>query len=123
MLFRSIGYWGLPIFDPVVIPYKSLLRMMSQGGADAIMQGDSLGSITQGKKADIILLDIDQPHLMPSHNLAATLVEAACGGDVRHSIIDGKIVMKDREILTMDEEKIMFEAKKAMKDIAIRAKI
>lgn len=116
-----IAYWGLPIFDPVVIPYRALLRMMSQGGADAIMQGDSLGSIETGKKADIILLDIDQPHLMPTHNLGATLVEAACSGDVRHSIIDGKIVMKDRRVLTMDEEKIMFEAKKAMKDISLRA--
>ena len=116
-----IAYWGLPIFDPVVIPYRALLRMMSQGGADAIMQGDSLGSIETGKKADIILLDIDQPHLMPTQNLGATLVEAACSGDVRHSIIDGKIIMKDRKVLTMDEEKIMFEAKRAMKDISLRA--
>ncbi|MBR3001887.1 MAG: amidohydrolase [Oscillospiraceae bacterium] len=118
-----IGYWGLPIFDPVVIPYRALLRMMSQGGADAIMQGDSLGSIETGKKADIILLDIDQPHLTPTHNLGATIVEAACAGDVRHSIIDGKIVMKDRKILTMDEEKIMYEAAKAMEDISRRAGI
>ena len=116
-----IAYWGLPIFDPVVIPYKALLRMMSQGGADAIMQGDSLGSLEVGKKADIILLDVDQPHLMPTHNLGATLVEAAGAGDVRHSIIDGKVVMKDRKVLTMDEEKILYEATKAMEDISRRA--
>ena len=116
-----IGYWGLPVFDPVVLPIASLLRMMSQGGADAIMQGNTLGSIEEGKNADIILIDIDQPHISPTHNLPATLVESVNAGDVRHSIIDGKIVMKNRTVLTLDEEKIMFEAKRAMRDISERA--
>ena len=116
-----IAYWGLPIFDPVVLPIASLLRMMSQGGADAIMQGDTLGSIEVGKKADMILIDIDQPHISPTHNLPATLVESVNAGDVRHSIIDGRIIMKDRTVLTMDEEKIMYEAKRAMADISSRA--
>ena len=116
-----IGYWGLPIFDPVVLPIASLLRMMSQGGADAIMQGDDLGSLETGKLADIIFIDIDQPHIMPTHNLPATLVEAVNAGDVRHSVINGKLVMKDRKVLTMDEEKILYEAARTMQDLSRRA--
>lgn len=116
-----IAYWGLPIFDPVVIPYKSLLRMMSQGGADACRLGDKLGSVEEGKLADIILLNISRPHILPTHNLAATLVESANAGDVVHSIINGKIVMKNREILTMDEEKIMWEAQKTLESVSAKA--
>ena len=116
-----IAYWGLPIFDPVVIPYKSLLRMMSQGGADACRLGDKLGSVEEGKLADIILLNINRPHILPTHNLAATLVESANAGDVVHSIINGKIVMKNREILTMDEEKIMWEAQKTLESVSAKA--
>lgn len=116
-----IGYWGLPIFDPVVLPVASLLRMMSQGGADAIMQGGELGSLEVGKLADIIFIDVDQPHIMPTHNLPATLVESVHAGDVRHSVIDGKIVMKDRQVLTMDEEKILYEAARTMEDLSRRA--
>lgn len=116
-----IAYWGLPVFDPVVLPVKALLRMLSQGGADAILQGDSLGSIEVGKKADIIFINTNQPHIMPTHNLPATIIEAVNASDVMHSIIDGKLIMKNREILTMDEEKIMYEASKAMEEISRKA--
>ena len=97
--------------------------MMSQGGADAIMQGDDLGSIEVGKLADIIFIDVDQPHIMPTHNLPATLVEAVHAGDVKHSVINGKLVMKDRHVLTIDEEKVLYEAEKTMRDLSRRAGI
>lgn len=60
----------------------------------------------EGRKADVILLNIDQPHLTPTQNLINTIVEAANGHDVTDSIINGKIVMKNREVLTLDEEKV-----------------
>ena len=75
----------------------------------------------EGKLADIILLNINRPHILPTHNLAATLVESANAGDVVHSIINGKIVMKNREILTMDEEKIMWEAQKTLESVSAKA--
>lgn len=116
-----IAYWGLPNFDPVVIPVNSLLRMMSQGGADVIMMGNELGSIEKGKLADIIFIDVDQPHIMPTHNLPATIIEAVNSGDVKHSIINGKIIMKNRKVLTLDEDKIMYESKKTMAEISKKA--
>lgn len=117
------GYWGLPIFDPVVMTAKKLLKMLTIGGAYAIQLNDSIGTIEEGKKADIILIDINQPHIIPTHNLINTIVESVNASDVVDSIIDGKIVMKGREVLSLDEERIMFECKKRMGSISKKAGI
>jgi 5-methylthioadenosine/S-adenosylhomocysteine deaminase len=61
-----------------------------------------IGSIEVGKQADIILVDMNQPHLTPLYNCYSQLVYAARGADVKTSIINGKIVMKDRQLLTID---------------------
>ncbi|GGB39108.1 amidohydrolase [Lentibacillus populi] len=116
-VFRSglHAFWGLPVFDPVVIPAKELLKMITSGGANALQLGDEIGTIEVGKKADLILVDIDQPHISPTYNMINTIVEAVNGNDVVDSIIDGKIVMKNREVLTLDEEHILYESKKGMK--------
>lgn len=119
--YGTIAYWGLTVFDPVVLTTLSLLKAVTQGGANAIQHGDTLGTVEVGKKADLILLNIDQPHISPSQNLINTIVEAASGHDVTDSIINGKVVMKNREVLTLDEEKIMAESKARMKEIILRA--
>lgn len=124
-VFRSgiHAFWGIPIFDPVVLPAKELIKMITIGGAQAMLLGEEIGKIELGKKADLILIDIDQPHIAPSHNLMNTLIEAVTGNDVKDVIIDGKIVMKNREVLTLDEEKILFECKKRIKSISTKAGI
>lgn len=119
--YSMMAYWGLPTFNPVVMPCASLLKMATQGGANAIGHGDVLGSVEEGKKADVILLNIAQPHITPTQNLINSVVEAANGHDVTDSIINGKLVMKNREVLTLDEEKIRFEAQKHMEEIIKRA--
>ena len=97
MLFRS--------------PAKTILSMALEGGAAALGEVGSLGKLKEGYKADLIGIDLWQPHLLPSGNLVNTLVESVNANDVVHMIVDGKLVMKNREVLTMDEEKIMWEAK------------
>ena len=119
--YGMIAYWGLPSFNPVVMTCATVLKMASWGGACALGKGDILGTVEEGKKADVILLNIDQPHIQPTQNLLNTIVEAANGHDVTDSIIDGRIVMKNREVLTLDEEKICFEAQKHMEEIIKRA--
>ncbi|MTI48924.1 amidohydrolase family protein [Sporosalibacterium faouarense] len=119
--YGTMAYWGLTVFDPVVLTCSTLLKMATQGGANAIQHGDILGKIEVGKKADLILINIDQPHITPSQVLVNTIVEAADGHDVTDSIINGKIVMKNREVLTLDEEKIIAESKIKMKKIISRA--
>ena len=116
-----LAYWGLPSFNPVVMTCPTLLKMASQGGTNAIGHGDILGSVKEGKKADLILLNIDQPHITPTQNLVNTIVDAANGHDVIDSIINGKLVMKNREVLTLDEERIRFEATQHMNEIIKRA--
>ena len=62
----------------------------------------SIGSIAPGRRADIILVDLTGPHTQPVHDLAATLVHSARSADVRTTIVDGRVLMRDRELLTID---------------------
>ncbi len=118
-----MAYWGLPVFDPVVLPTKELLKMVTIGGAVAVGHGDLYGTIEVGKKADVILMNIHQPHLYPTQNLCNTLVASGRGSDITDSIIDGKLVMKDRQVLTIDEEKVLRDSAQHMKEIVKRAGI
>ena len=118
--YGSQAFWGLAAFDPIVMTCKMLLRMATQGGANALGRGDELGTIEVGKLADMILVDIDQPHISPTQNLVNTLVCAAGGRDVTDSIINGKVVMRNRQVLTLDEEKIKADAKQHMREILSR---
>lgn len=124
-VFKSLmrAFWGVPIFDPVVMPSKNILEMATLGGAKAMLQDEQLGTIEVGKKADMILINTDQPHIAPTHQLTNTLIESANSNDVSDVIVNGRILMKDREVLTLDEERIKYESKKAMDALIIRAKI
>ncbi len=115
--------FGLPVFDSMALPNTHILKMATQGGAASMRMRDVSGSIKLGSKADIILLNIHAPHLEPSSNLTYTIAETAYGSDVTDSIIDGKIIMKDRTVLTLDEEQILYDCKHRMKTIYERAGI
>ncbi len=88
--------------DPTVMSAQTVLKMATTGGARVLGLDKFIGSIETGKKADIILVDINQPHLTPLYNCYSQLVYAARGADVKTSIINGKIVMKDRQLFTID---------------------
>lgn len=123
LLYGTMAFWGLPIFDPDIICAKDLLKMVTVGGAKALQHETMLGTIEVGKKADLITINLMQPHLTPTHNLLNTLVDCASEHDVMDSVINGKIVMKDREVLTMNEEEVINECSKRMKQIAERSGI
>ncbi len=97
--------------DPTVMSAETTLNMATMGGARVLGAQDSIGSLESGKKADLIVLDLDQPHLTPLYNVPSHLVYAASGSDVVHSIINGKIVMRNQRITTLDEESIIEEMK------------
>ncbi|GMX66763.1 hypothetical protein Elgi_60350 [Paenibacillus elgii] len=113
--------WGLSVFDPVVLPAKELIKMATIGSAKALLLGHEIGMVETGKKADLILIDIDQPHISPSHSLINMIVESVTSRDVADVIIDGKLVMKHREVLTLDEERILYESAQRMKSTAEKA--
>ncbi|RNB85339.1 amidohydrolase [Brevibacillus nitrificans] len=124
-VFRSgiHAYWGLPVFDPLVMPANELLKMITVGGAQALQIEKEIGTIEVGKKADVILVNIEQPHIWPTRNLVNTIVESVTSKDVEDVIIDGKLVMKNREMLTLDEERILYESAARMESIAQKAGI
>lgn len=105
--------------DSTVLPAYSVLEMSTKNGAFAVGLKDT-GSLLPGYKADIIMLDLNKPHLTPLHDPIANIVYAAQSSDVKNVIIDGKLVMKNREVLTMDEEKVLFEANRLGKDLVRR---
>lgn len=106
--------------DAEVLPGDSVLRMASRGGALA-MGFETSGAIAPERAADIILFDFHRPHLRPRNSLVGNIVHSAKAGDIRHSIIDGRIVMKDFRLLTIDEERILWEAERRAFDMLARA--
>jgi len=96
--------------DPTVMNAEATLAAATMGGAVALGAGNRIGSLEIGKKADCIVVDLDQPHLMPCYNIPSHMVYAARGGDIVHSVINGTIVMQDRQLTTLDEGKILAEA-------------
>ncbi|MEM3653962.1 MAG: amidohydrolase family protein, partial [Candidatus Bathyarchaeia archaeon] len=92
-------------------------------GAKALGLENEIGSIEPGKKADIIMIDLKKPHLTPCFNPISNLVYAAQGSDVDTVIIDGKVVMRKRRVLTMDEKKILKEAEKKGLDLIQKTKL
>jgi 5-methylthioadenosine/S-adenosylhomocysteine deaminase len=107
--------------NPQVVPAQAALEMATVGGARALGLEDDIGSIEVGKKADLILVDLKKPHLTPISHPISHLVYAARGSDVSHTIINGKIVMEDRILTTLDEEKIMENARKETEDLLAKS--
>jgi len=96
------------------LPGDAPLRMATANGARAMGFPNS-GTLAVGQAADITLFDFDQPHLYPRHDLVANLVHSARGSDVSHVIVDGKLIYRTGELLTLDEEKIKAEAERHAK--------
>ena len=102
--------------DPTALPAKTVLKMATIGGASVLGMSDDIGSLSPGKKADIILLNLMQPHLQPFYH-PDLLVYAANGADVSTVIIDGKLVMRDRKILTFDADQAMAKVRKLAENL------
>jgi len=97
--------------EPTALPAERVLKMATADGAGILGLEKDIGSLESGKKADIILINCNQPHLQPFYH-PDLLVYAANGGDVTTSIIDGKLVMLNREILTFDVDEAMTKVRR-----------
>ena len=96
--------------DPEVMPAKTVLTMATRGGAEAIGLGNSIGSLEVGKRADIIQVSFDDVHFVPTYDVRAHLVYVADEQDVSSVVVDGKVLMKDKQILTIDTTRVTREA-------------
>jgi 5-methylthioadenosine/S-adenosylhomocysteine deaminase len=93
--------------NPVLTPAIEIMRMVTSVAADSLGLGDVTGSIEPGKRADLVLIDLDRPHLAPMFDVYAHLVYSIGRDDVRSVMIDGNWVMRDRELTTLDESSIL----------------
>ena len=120
-IFRSLMniYHGVPNRNPKIMPAELLFRMMFEGGAAAVDEMGQCGRIKEGYKADMIGIRLETGRLIPSGNLLHTMFECGEAGDVSEMIVGGKILMENREVKTLDEEKILFEANQYMKKAGV----
>jgi 5-methylthioadenosine/S-adenosylhomocysteine deaminase len=99
--------------NPTLVPASKVLELATIDGAKALSWEKEIGSIDIGKKADLVIIDLKKPHFCPVHNEISHLVYAAKGSDAKTVIIDGKIVMENRELATVKTDHVMEMAEKA----------
>ncbi|NLI73618.1 MAG: amidohydrolase family protein [Euryarchaeota archaeon] len=106
-------------WDPTILPAQQTLDMATIGGAKAIRMDDQLGSIEAGKRADVVIMNGKSPNLRPMRieNIVSNIIYSACGADVKTVLCDGKIVVKDRRMTTVDEEKILADSEEAVRKL------
>jgi len=97
--------------DPLALNAKSVVEMATIDGARALHMEKEIGSLEVGKKADIILISLNEPHGVPLYDIYAQIAYSLKGNDVRTVIIGGKVVMQDHIMLTVDERKVMDKAR------------
>jgi len=97
--------------DPTVLSASTVLNMATRGGATAIGLGDAVGSLEIGKRADVIQVAFDDVHHVPTYDVVSHLVYVSDEQDVATVVVDGKVLMKNREFLTIDTKRVATEAK------------
>ncbi|MEM2896606.1 MAG: amidohydrolase family protein, partial [Candidatus Bathyarchaeia archaeon] len=103
-------------WDPTIIPAQKVLDLATIEGARALMMDKEIGSVEEGKLADLILIDTKAPNMMPIHGkdtIVSNLVYSAKGFNVNTMIINGKILMQDGKVGTLDENKVYEGAQEA----------
>lgn len=103
-LLHKVHTW-----TPTALDARTVLRLATINGAEVLGLQDKIGSLEKGKEADIIIVDVDQPHLVPLYNVYSLLVYAADGADVTTVMVAGRVVMMDKKLLTIDEKKVIAE--------------
>ncbi|MBI4519691.1 MAG: amidohydrolase family protein [Gemmatimonadetes bacterium] len=89
---------------------EDVLADATQGGARAVQQEDLLGTLAVGKKADLLVVDTQRAHLVPAGRIVSALIHSGHPDDIESVMVDGQFIMRDRKILTMDEDSIIKEA-------------
>ncbi len=98
--------------DPRVMPATAALEMATIGGAKALGLGDQIGSLEAGKRADLVVVSTASARMTPIYDPVSHLVYAAHGDDVRTVLVNGRVLMRDRRMLTLEEAAVLAEARK-----------
>jgi 5-methylthioadenosine/S-adenosylhomocysteine deaminase len=109
--------------QPGILPARDVLGMATRAGARTLGLDREIGSLEVGKKADVIVVDRDRPHLAPGPDPYSTLVYAARGSDVRATIVDGHVLVDDFAPTRVDRVEVAVAARAAAHELATRAAI
>ncbi len=109
-----------PRAGSTAMPARQVVRMATAGGARALGLDGEIGTLEVGKRADVIVVSIDGPHVSPSDSPYSALVYACKSSDVRHVVVDGKVVVRDRRLLTLDPSAAAADGRQRARRIAAR---
>ncbi|MCX6670331.1 MAG: amidohydrolase [Euryarchaeota archaeon] len=104
-------------WDPTILPAQTVVDLATLGGAACLGMKHTLGSLEEGKTADLIMIDLKKPHLTPVHDAISHLVYAVRGTDVCTTIVNGTPLMLEKEFLTIDMEKTLENSKKIASEL------
>jgi 5-methylthioadenosine/S-adenosylhomocysteine deaminase len=119
---RTAALLQKALHGPEVLPAARALRMATIDGARAMGLADQIGSLEVGKRADVIIVDLSRAHSTPVRDVVSALVYSSQPSDVRTTIIDGEIVMRDGELLTMNEADVIEEANREAEALVKRSR-
>jgi 5-methylthioadenosine/S-adenosylhomocysteine deaminase len=103
--------------DPRVLPAREVLAMATREGAAALGLGREIGSLEQGKRADLIVVSMDHVRQTPMYDPVSHLVYVTRGDDVRTTVVNGRVLMRDGAVLTLDEPAVLAEARRLAIDV------
>jgi 5-methylthioadenosine/S-adenosylhomocysteine deaminase len=104
--------------DPLALNAKAVVEMATIDGARALHMEKEIGSLEAGKKADLIVINLDEPNAVPMYDVYAQLAYALKGSDVKTVVIGGRVVMRDRKVLTVQEAEAMAKAREYKQKVA-----
>jgi 5-methylthioadenosine/S-adenosylhomocysteine deaminase len=104
--------------NPTAAPAAAVLEMATVGGARVLGMEDSIGSLETGRRADLVVVSLSEPRARPTYDPVSHLVYAVKGSDVRHVVVDGRVVVRDRVLLTLDVADVLAEAETLRREIA-----
>jgi len=103
--------------DPLALNAKAVVEMATIDGARALHLEKEIGSLEPGKKADLALISLNEPNAVPMYDVYAQIAYSLKGADVQTVVIGGRVVMRDRKLLTVDEEKVLEKAREYGKSV------
>jgi len=109
--------------DATALLPEDVLDMVYRGGARAMRLHEKIGRLAPGAYADVVLLNLQRPHIAPVHSPASALVYNANGNDVDTVIVNGKIVVRNGKLMTINEERLIADCQRAAEKMADRAGI
>jgi 5-methylthioadenosine/S-adenosylhomocysteine deaminase len=115
----SLIYKGIT-GDPTCIPARTVVEMLTIGGARVLGLAEKIGTLEPGKRADIICVALDRPRAVPAYDPFSHLVYAARSADVTHVVVDGRIVVRGRELQTVDVPALLVDVRTATETLRQR---